>query len=54
MGFLNWLHINLNLVPILWGIGLFIQYLYVHRFELTFFKNWEEKKIKKKLKLKKK
>ncbi len=45
-GFLNWLTINVSLVPILWGIGLIFQFLYLNRFKLSFFKNWEEKKIK--------
>lgn len=45
-GFLNWLNINIALVPILWGIALLIQFLYIHRFRLSFFNNWEEKKIK--------
>jgi len=45
-GFLNWLNINIALVPIIWGIALLIQFLYIHRFKLAFFKNWEEKKIR--------
>lgn len=45
-GFLNWLKINIALVPILWGVGLIIQFLYINRFKLSVLKKWEEKKIK--------
>ncbi|MET2985013.1 2TM domain-containing protein [Aureibaculum conchae] len=45
-GFLHWLKINIALVPILWGVGILIQFLYISRFKLSVFKKWEEKKIK--------
>ncbi|MDY7395515.1 2TM domain-containing protein [Aureibaculum sp. 2210JD6-5] len=45
-GFLNWLKINIALVPVIWGVALLVQFLYLHRYKLSFFKNWEERKIK--------
>lgn len=45
-GFLKWLNINITLVPVIWGIILLFQGLYLHKFKLSIFKNWEDKKIK--------
>ena len=45
-GFVNWMYLNVWSTPILWGIGLIIHGLYVYRFKFSFFKNWEERKIK--------
>ena len=45
-GFLHWLRINLTLVPVIWGIGILIHGLYLHKFKLSIFKKWEDKKIK--------
>jgi len=45
-GFVDWIHINVWSTPVLWGIGLLIHGLYVYRFKVSFFKGWEERKIK--------
>ena len=45
-GFIDWMHINVWGTPVLWGIGLLIHGLYVYRFKFSFFKRWEERKIK--------
>ena len=45
-GFVDWMHINVWSTPVLWGIGLLIHGLYVYRFKFSFFKGWEERKIK--------
>ena len=45
-GFMNWLNINVALVPVLWGIGVLIQGLYVYRLKFSIFKDWESRKIK--------
>ena len=45
--FLNWLNINIILVPVLWGIIILIYGLYLNKFKLSFLKKWEEKKLKK-------
>lgn len=45
-GFVDWMHINIWSTPVLWGIGLLIHGLYVYRFKFSFFKKWEERKIK--------
>ena len=44
--FLDWMDINFWSTPILWGIGLIIHGLYVYRFKFSFFRTWEERKIK--------
>ena len=44
--FLDWIDINIWGTPILWGIGLLIHGLYVYRFKFSFFRAWEERKIK--------
>lgn len=45
-GFLHWLRVNIALVPILWGIGVLLHGLYVYKFKFSFFKKWEDTKIK--------
>ena len=45
-GFINWMYINVWSTPALWGIGLLIHGLYVYRFKFSFFRAWEERKIK--------
>lgn len=44
--FIDWIDINVWGTPILWGIGLLIHGLYVYRFKFSFFRTWEERKIK--------
>ncbi|MFD0860831.1 2TM domain-containing protein [Sungkyunkwania multivorans] len=44
--FLDWLDWNVLLTPALWGIGLLAHGLYVYRDRFTFFRSWEERKIK--------
>ena len=44
--FIDWIDINIWGTPILWGIGLLIHGLYVYRFKFSFFRAWEERKIK--------
>ena len=43
-GFLLWLNINIWFIPIAWGIGLLIHGFCVYK--ISFFKDWENKKIK--------
>ena len=45
-GFIDWMYINVWGTPVLWGIGLLIHGLYVYRFKFSFFKAWEERKIR--------
>lgn len=45
-GFEDWMHINIWSTPVIWGIILIIHGLYVYRFKFSFFRNWEERKIK--------
>ncbi len=45
-GFLHWMNVEIIGTPILWGIGLLIHGLYVYRHKFSFFKGWEERKIK--------
>lgn len=45
-GFLRWLRINITIIPILWGIGIFIHWLYLYKLKFSLFKKWEDKKIK--------
>ena len=45
-GFIYWMNVDIIGTPILWGIGLLIHGLYVYRFKFSFFKGWEERKIK--------
>lgn len=45
-GFIDWMYLNVWSTPILWGIGLIIHGLCVYRFKFSFFKRWEERKIK--------
>jgi hypothetical protein len=44
--FIDWIDVNIWGTPILWGIGLLIHGLYVYRFKFSFFRAWEERKIK--------
>ncbi len=44
-GFLYWLNINIALVPVLWAIGILIQWLYINNFKFSLFKKWEDKKL---------
>ena len=44
--FMYWLNINVAITPVLWGMGVLIHGLYVHRFKFSFFKHWESRKIK--------
>jgi hypothetical protein len=45
-GFIDWMYINVWSTPVLWGIGLLIHGLYVYRFKFSFFRTWEERKIR--------
>lgn len=45
--FLNWLDWNFLSTPILWGIGLMLHGIYVHRHSFTFLKKWEARQIQK-------
>jgi len=44
--FIDWIDINIWSTPVLWGIGLLFHGLYVYRFKFSFFRAWEERKIK--------
>ena len=44
--FIDWVDFNIWSTPILWGIGLLIHGLYVYRFKFSFFRVWEDRKIK--------
>lgn len=44
--FERWLEWNTWGTVILWGIGLLIHGLYVHRYSFGFIKRWEERKIR--------
>lgn len=44
--FLNWLKINITLIPILWGLALLSRFLHLQCLKLSFFTNWEERKVK--------
>jgi len=44
-GFLEWIHININLIPVLWGVSVLIHGFYAYRLKFVFFKDWEDKKI---------
>jgi len=44
--FIDWIDVNIWGTPVLWGIGLLIHGLYVYRFKFSFFREWEERKIK--------
>ena len=45
-GFINWMNIDIISTPIIWGIGLLIHGLFVYRHKFSFFKGWEERKIR--------
>lgn len=45
--FYNWLEMNFIMMPILWGIVLVFQGLYVYRRKLGFLKRWEERQLQK-------
>jgi hypothetical protein len=45
-GFIDWMYLNVWSTPVLWGIGLLIHGLCVYRFKFSFFRKWEERKIK--------
>lgn len=44
--FIDWVNINIWSTPIIWGIVLLIHGLYVYRYKFSFFRGWEERKIK--------
>jgi len=44
-GFLDWIHVNINLIPFLWGAAVLAHGIYVFRWKFTFFRDWEAKKI---------
>jgi len=44
--FRDWISWNIILTPILWGIGLFFHWLYVFQKTSKFFRNWEDRQIK--------
>ncbi len=44
--FLDWIYINIILIPIIWGVGVLIHGIYVYRRKFLFFKGWEERKMK--------
>ena len=46
LDFQRWLDWNTYLTPVLWGIGLAIHGLYVFQHKISFFKRWEERKLK--------
>ncbi|HMB63986.1 MAG TPA: 2TM domain-containing protein [Eudoraea sp.] len=43
--FMDWLSLNFLITPVLWGIGLVIHAIYVHRHRFKFIGDWEEKQI---------
>ena len=49
-GFLNWVEWNLIFIPILWGIVLAVTGLYFLKLKPRFFREWEERQIKKYMK----
>lgn len=44
--FLYWIHVNMNLIPFIWGAAVLIQGLYVYRLKFLFFNGWEDRKVK--------
>lgn len=45
-GFKNWFQWHLYITPVLWGIGLLFHGLKTFNKRITFFRDWEERKIK--------
>ncbi len=44
--FLEWIHINIVLIPFIWGVSVLIHGIYVYRLKFILFKDWENKKMK--------
>tara|TARA_R100000988_G_C3988258_1_gene161125 strand:+ start:147 stop:479 length:333 start_codon:yes stop_codon:yes gene_type:complete len=44
--FEHWLNLNVYGTALIWGVGLLLHGLYVFQNKFTFFKNWEERKLK--------
>ena len=49
-GFLYWMEWNLIFIPILWGIVLLVTGLYFLKLKPRFFRDWEDRQIKKYMK----
>lgn len=45
--FMDWISLNFLITPVLWGIGLFIHGMFVHRYHFRFIRDWEERQIRK-------
>ncbi len=43
--FLYWIHVNINLIPFIWGAVVLSHGLYAYRSKIMPFKDWEDKKI---------
>jgi len=43
--FLDWIYININLIPFIWGAVVLAHGLYAYRMKFVSFKGWEDKKI---------
>lgn len=43
----EWINWNIVLTPILWGIGLFVHWLYVKYKKPRFLRDWEDRQMKK-------
>ncbi len=46
-GFNKWLSWNIIMIPVLWGLILLIYGLYLFLFKPGFFKNWEQRQLRK-------
>ena len=46
-GFLNWLELNIIMVPIIWSVVLVFVGIYLLKLKPGFFKNWESRQIEK-------
>ena len=43
---LDWIHINITFIPIIWGMAVLIHGIYVYRRKFQFFNGWEDRKMK--------
>ncbi|MCK0146979.1 2TM domain-containing protein [Arenibacter sp. F26102] len=46
-GFLNWVEWNIVFIPIIWGVVLLLIGLFYFKMKPVFFRNWEERQIRK-------